>query len=360
MKQCTVWGVRKIIHIDMDAFFASVEQRDQPDLRGRPVAVGFSSGERGVVAAASYEARRFGVRSAMPATRANRLCPHLVWVKPDFHRYRAISRAMRDILSDYTDLIEPLSLDECFLDVTTNKPNIPYAARLADELRTRIRDELGLTASAGVAPVKFVAKIASDHRKPDGLTVIPPERVQAFLHPLPVERLWGVGPATARRLHHLGITRIADVVRRDPIWLTERLGKLGLWLHRLAHGDDPRPVKPHRERKSRGAERTFHADLETREAVEAILLPLSTEVLQGLVEAREQARCITLKVRYGDFTTITRSRTALRPFTTADEAHRALIALLDRTEVGDRPVRLVGVSFSHFDKRGPQLSLPLE
>ena len=251
---------RKIIHIDMDAFYASVEQRDHPELRGRPVAVGFSREARGVVAAASYEARRFGVHSAMPSVVARRLCPTLTFIKPDFNKYRAVSRQMRAILAEYTDLIEPLSLDECYLDVTENKQGIPYASRVAALLRRRIRDELGLTASAGVAPVKFVAKIASDHRKPDGLTVVPPEQVLAFIHPLPVSRLWGVGPATQRRLEAMGLERIGDVARHDRFELASRLGKQGLWLYRRAWGEDPRPIRPHRVRKSRGAEQASRTE----------------------------------------------------------------------------------------------------
>src|SRR5436853_6060171 len=237
---------RRIIHVDMDAFYASVEQRDDPALRGKPVAVGGPAESRGVVAAASYEARAFGVRSAMPMARAVRLCPPLVVVRPDFARYRTVSQQVMAILRSCTPLVEPLSLDEAYLDVTENLWGEPLATNIAKRIKERIRDELGLTASAGVAPNKFLAKIASGWQKPDGLTVIAPERVEQFLQQLPVETLWGVGPVTAKKLRAVGIARLVDVRSADRELLSRTVGSLGEWLVRLSHGDDPRPAVANR------------------------------------------------------------------------------------------------------------------
>jgi DNA polymerase-4 len=253
---------RRIIHLDMDAFYASVEQRDDPSLRGKPVAVGGSPQSRGVVAASSYEARKFGVRSAMPMSRAVRLCPDLLIVRPDFHRYRAVSQQVMAILRECTPLVEPLSLDEAYLDVTENLLGEPIATNVAKHLKKIIFEELALTASAGVAPNKFLAKIASGWQKPDGLTVIPPERVEQFLQKLPVEALWGVGPVTAKKLRALGIRRLVDVREIDEISLRKTVGSLAEWLKRLSHGDDPREVKPDRPWKSISAETTYAVDLE--------------------------------------------------------------------------------------------------
>ena len=247
---------RRIIHLDMDAFYASVEQRDDPSLRGKPVAVGGSPQSRGVVAASSYEARAFGVRSAMPMARAIRLCPDLVIVRPDFARYRAVSQQVMAILRSVTPLVEPLSLDEAYLDVTENSLREPLATNVAKYLKRRIHDELHLTASAGVAPNKFLAKIASGWKKPDGLTVIAPERVEAFLQKLPVEALWGVGPVTARKLRAIGIERLVDVRSADGELLRRTVGNLAEWLVQLSHGDDPRPVSPDRPHKSISGETT--------------------------------------------------------------------------------------------------------
>ncbi|MDX9719339.1 MAG: DNA polymerase IV [Myxococcota bacterium] len=351
--------IRKLIHIDMDAFYASVEQRDHPELRGKALAVGFAREARGVVAAASYEARVFGVRSAMPAARALRLCPSLQFIAPNFAKYSEVSAQMREILEEYTELIEPVSLDECYLDVTENKQGLQYATQVAQLLRRRIRQELGLTASAGVAPVKFVAKLASDQRKPDGLTVVPPERVLSFIHPLAVERLWGVGPVTQRRLHAMGLHRIGDVARCDRFELAKQLGKQGLWLHQLACGEDERPVWPERERKSRGAEQTFFEDLHRRDEVVQVLDGLLEEVFGAVLRQQEQPRCLTVKVRYDDFSTVSRAMTTPTAIDTLSAARRYVQELLARTEVGRRPVRLVGVSFSSFQRPGPQLQLPL-
>jgi DNA polymerase-4 len=334
---------RRIIHLDMDAFYASVEQRDDPALRGRPVAVGGPAEGRGVVAAASYEARTFGVRSAMPMAQARRLCPDLVVVRPDFARYRDASRRVMAILRSATPFVEPLSLDEAYLDVTENALGLTLGSEVALALKRRIRAELGLTASAGVAPNKFLAKIASGWRKPDGLTVIAPERVEAFLRQLPVEALWGVGPVTARKLHAIGITRLVELRTADPLVLAGAVGSLAEWLLRLAHGDDPRPVDPVRARKSVSAETTYGEDLRALPAMEAELVRLAARVAGTLARASLGARTVTLKVRYPDFVTVTRSRSVATLTADAADIARHAIALLRKTDAGQRPVRLLGV-----------------
>lgn len=352
--------MRRIVHVDMDAFYASVEQRDDPSLRGRPVVVGGSPDGRGVVAAASYEARTFGVRSAMASAKASRLCPDLVFVRPDFAKYKAVSGQLRAILDDYTDLVEPLSLDEAYLDVTHPKRDLGSATAIAKEIRQRVRDELHLTVSAGVGPSKLVAKIASDVRKPDGLTVVPPARVLAFLHPLPVERLWGVGPATAKRLHALGLVKIADVAAADPALLDAQLGSLGAWLYQLSLGHDDREVTAHRERKSRGAEETFAEDHVSRGPLLSTLREQCVEICAGLTRTGSRGRTVTLKIRYADFETVSRAETLAEPTDDAAEVFATASRLLDRTEAGTRPVRLVGVSVSGLVEgaRLPQLVLP--
>ena len=327
----------------MDAFYASVEQRDDPSLRGKPVAVGGSPEGRGVVAAASYEARTFGVRSAMPMARALRQCPELVIVRPDFARYRAASQRVMAILRECTPLVEPLSLDEAYLDVTGNLWGEPLASSIAKKLKARIREELGLTASAGVAPNKFLAKIASGWRKPDGLTVIAPERVESFLQELPVEALWGVGPVTAKKLRALGIQRLVDVRETDEVSLTNAVGSLAATLKRLSWGDDPREVKPGRPWKSISAETTYAEDLKHLNEMRSEVERLARRVAASLAKKNLQARSVTLKLRYSDFTTVTRSHTAGHPTCDpADFAARA-VALLERTDAARRPVRLLGV-----------------
>jgi DNA polymerase-4 len=335
-------ALRRIIHVDMDAFYASVEQRDDPGLRGRPVAVGGPPESRGVVAAASYEARAFGVRSALPMARALRLCPELVVVRPDFARYRAVSQQVFDILRSCTPLVEPLSLDEAYLDVTENLWGEPLATRVAKRLKERIREELRLTASAGVAPNKFLAKIASGWRKPDGLTVVPPERVESFLRELPVEALWGVGPVTARKLRAIGIARLVDVRAADAERLRRAVGGQADWLRQLARGEDPRPVQPHRPWKSLSSETTYAQDLLDPAAIREELARLARRTAAQLERRSLLARTVTIKVRYADFATITRSHTAA-PATRDPEriAARALV-LLEHTEAGARPVRLLG------------------
>jgi DNA polymerase-4 len=328
----------------MDAFYASVEQRDDPSLRGRPVVVGGSPESRGVVAAASYEARAFGVFSAMPMSRAVRLCPELVIVRPDFSRYKAASDKVFAIFREVTPLVEPLSLDEAYLDVTENAWGLPLGVEVARRLKSRIREETNLTASAGVAPNKFLAKIASGWRKPDGLTVIAPERVEAFLQGLPVEALWGVGPKTGDRLRRAGIVRLIDVRSADPEILRSVVGSWAEGLRRMSLGEDDRPVEPHHERKSVGCEETFARDLTDTERMRREIEALAERVADYLARKSLRARTVTLKLRYGNFETITRSHTQDPPTRAGEELSRRAVALLDRTEAASRSVRLLGVS----------------
>jgi len=334
--------VRRILHVDMDAFFASVEQRDKPELRGQPVAVG--GVHRGVVAAASYEARRFGVRSAIPMSRALRLCPNLKVVFPDFARYKAASQQVFAIFRQVTPLVEPLSLDEAYLDVTDNAWNEPLGVEVARRIKQQILAETGLTASAGVAPNKFLAKIASGWRKPDGLTVIAPERVERFLAALPIDALWGVGPVTAKKLRDAGMPRLLDVRSRSDAELAQVVGSFAGILRKLAQGEDDRPVEPNRERKSVGSENTFASDLTDKDRIAHEVRQLAKECSDWLARHKLFARTVTLKVRYDNFQTITRSETA--PFASADETQlaRRAIGLLEKTAAGQRPIRLLGVS----------------
>ncbi|MEZ4701390.1 MAG: DNA polymerase IV [Rhodothermales bacterium] len=338
---------RKIIHIDMDAFFASVEQRDDPSLRGKPVVVGGSPTGRGVVAAASYEARVYGIHSAMPARTALRLCPDLVFVRGDFARYREASTHMRRILTEYTALIEPLSLDECYLDVSDLPEGYPTATAVAREIRARIRDELNLTASAGVAPLKFVAKMASDYKKPDGLTVVPPEKLLAFLHPLKVAKLPGVGPATESYLNENGIFTIGDLAALTPERVDGMFGKYGRRLWERSNGIDEGQVRTYRKRKSRSAERTFAQDLVHRPEMHRMLESLAARVCQEMTRDALLARTVRIKVRYRDFTTFTRATTLFDA--TADEGlvSRVAIALLDLVAPA-QPVRLLGVGLANL------------
>ena len=334
---------RRIIHLDMDAFYASVEQRDEPSLRGKPLAVGGSPQSRGVVAACSYEAREFGVRSAMPMARAVRLCPELQIVRPDFAKYRTASQKVMAILRECTPLVEPLSLDEAYLDVTENSWGEPLATVVAKKLKKEIFEQLQLTASAGVAPNKFLAKIASGWQKPDGLTVIAPGRVEQFLQKLPVEALWGVGPVTARKLRTLGIEKLVDVREFDEAALRKAVGSLADWLKRLSHGDDPREVKPNRPWKSISAETTYPEDLEQLAEMRAEVDRLARRVAASLEKKNLYARAVTLKLRYSDFTTVTRSHTAAAPTRAPAEFAARAVALLERTDAARRPVRLLGV-----------------
>ncbi len=336
-------STRRILHIDMDEFYASVEQRDNPALRGRPVAVGGSPEGRGVVAAASYEARRFGVRSAISMAKAVRLCPPLIIVRPDFAKYKAASTAVFSLFRSVTPLVEPLSLDEAYLDVTENAWNEPIATRVAQRLKAEIREATGLTASAGVAPNKFLAKIASGWKKPDGLTVIRPDRVEPFLCQLPVDALWGVGPVTAKKLRARGIERLVDVRRADPAALTEAVGQLAAWLRQLADGIDDRPVVPNRETKSSGSENTYAEDLTEGSRIRDEIAGMARSNAAWLERRRLFARTVTIKVRYSDFSTVTRSHTAVATRDETAIVSRA-VQLVDKTDAGRRPVRLLGVS----------------
>ncbi len=327
----------------MDAFYASVEQRDDPTLKGKPVAVGGSPTGRGVVAAASYEARAFGVHSAMSMAHAVRLCPLLVIVRPDFQKYRAASNAVFEIFREVTPLVEPLSLDEAYLDVTDNSWGEMLATNVAKRVKAAIRERTRLTASAGVAPNKFLAKVASGWKKPDGLTVISPDRVEAFLQQLPVDALWGVGPVTAKKLRARGIERLVDVRAADDRLLRDAVGSMADWLKQLSLGIDDRPVTPHREAKSSGSENTYPEDLTDSATIREEIADMAGHAVAWLARKDLMARTVTIKVRYADFTTITRSHTAAP---TRDEAaiRTRALALVDKTAAGTRPVRLLGVS----------------
>jgi DNA polymerase IV len=336
---------RKIIHVDMDAFYASVEQRDNPGLRGKPVAVG-GSRERGVVAAASYEARKFGVRSAMPSVTAKRKCPDLIFVKPRFEVYREVSRQIRAIFAEYTPIVEPLSLDEAYLDVTENLKGVASATQIAEEIRARIRAETRLTASAGVSYNKFLAKIASDYRKPDGLFVITPKMGQAFVEALSVAKFHGVGPATAAKMNRLGIETGLDLRARTLPFLQQHFGKSGPFFYWIARGVDDRPVRADRIRKSLGAENTFPDDLFAFEAARDALRSIIEKVWRHCAGAGVRGRTVTLKVKYADFRQITRSHTSAAFIATRAELEQLALALLGPIFPAQRGIRLLGVTLS--------------
>jgi DNA polymerase-4 len=343
---------RKILHVDMDAFYASVEQRDDPSLRGKPVVVAWR-GARSVVCAASYEARTFGVRSAMPAVRAERLCPQAVFVPPDFVRYKAVSKQVREIFARHTDLIEPLSLDEAYLDVTRTFTNLPSATDTARAIRAAIREETGLTASAGVAPNKFLAKIASDWNKPDGLFVIRPHQVEAFLAPLPVGRLPGVGKVMEGKLAELGVATVTDLRRVGEAMLEQRFGRWGRRLHELAHGIDDHPVQPERPTMQISAEDTFERDLRLSE-LESHIRRLAEKAWAGYEKERATpqgriARTVVLKLKTRDFRILTRSLTPPEPPASLAELADIACALRERVDLPSRTLyRLVGVGLSGF------------
>jgi DNA polymerase-4 len=360
-------ATRKIIHVDMDAFFASVEQRDDPALRGRPVAVGGSSG-RGVVAAASYEARVFGVRSAMPSVTAKRRCPELVFVKPRFDAYKAVSDQIRAIFERYTPLIEPLSLDEAYLDVSGDPSGSGSATATAEAIRAAIRAETGLTASAGVSYNKFLAKLASDQNKPDGICVITPARGAAFVAALPVSRFHGVGPATARRMEALGILTGADLADRPLAFLQAHFGKSADYYWRAARGVDDRPVRVNRIRKSVGAERTFDTDCRDEAALHAALEPVIEAAWTRILRAQARGRTVTLKVKYSDFRIITRAKSLARPIGDRSMLADAAEALLRSVLPVPLGVRLLGLTLSALEREPaedagapavPQLGLAL-
>ncbi|MGR8920845.1 MAG: DNA polymerase IV [Gammaproteobacteria bacterium] len=343
-------ATRKIVHVDMDAFYASVEQRDNPELRGRPVIVAWR-GRRSVVCAASYEARPFGVHSAMPASRAERLCPDAVFVPPDFTRYRKVSAEVRAIFGRYTDLIEPLSLDEAYLDVTQNKAGLPTATAVARQIRAAIRTETGLDASAGVAPNKFLAKIASDWRKPNGLFVIRPHEVADFLVPLPVRKLPGVGKRTEENLHALGITTVGELRARPEAELAIRFGKFGRRLHELARGIDPSPVRAHQLRKSLSAETTFENDRRLDELA-PVLDGLAERVWGQLDPRGREPQTVVLKLKTSEFRIITRSLTPPRPPASATDLGRTAVSLLERVDLPPSTrYRLAGVGLANFRER---------
>jgi DNA polymerase-4 len=346
---------RKIVHVDMDAFYASVEQRDDPALRNRPVVVAWK-GKRSVVCAASYEARQFGVRSAMPAVTAERLCPHAVFVPPDFTRYKAVSRAVREIFQRHTDLIEPLSLDEAYLDVTINKTNLPTATKVAIAIRQQIREELNLTASAGVAPNKFLAKIASDWRKPDGLFVIQPSDLEAFLPPLPVGRIPGVGKVTETRMKQIGIHTAGDLQTFDLATLELHFGRYGARLYDLARGIDHSPVIPDRPTKSISAEDTFEQDIPLSQT-DDLIRRLAEKVWTASRREPRIARTVVLKLKTKEFNIHTRSHTPPTPPASLEELTAIALDLRDRVDLGpNRLFRLVGVGLSNFRESEPSIS----
>ncbi len=358
--------VRKIIHIDMDAFYASVEQRDDPALHGKPVVVGGSPQGRGVVAAASYEARKFGIRSAMPAAHALRLCPEIVFIRPRFDVYKQVSLQIRAIFHEYTDLVEPLSLDEAYLDVTGNKKDIPSATLIAREIKQGIRDRTGLTASAGVSFNKFLAKIASDLRKPDGLAIIHPEKAAGFIARLPIGKFHGIGAATEAKMHRLGIRNGADLLAWSKWDLNKHFGKVGTFYYNIARAIDERPVRTERIPKSIGKEKTFTRDVDSVEWLTGFLATLSEKVAERLQREEAEARTVTLKLRYDNFDSLTRSFTPGHLISDAHEIAKIAARLLKETEAGQRKVRLVGVTVSGFERvdgsgrEGQQMSLPLE
>jgi DNA polymerase IV len=352
---------RKIIHVDMDAFYASVEQRDNPDLRGKPVAVG-GPRERGVVAAASYEARKFGVRSAMPWVTAKRQCPDLIFVKPRFEVYKAVSQQIREIFAEHTPVIEPLSLDEAYLDVTENLQNIPLARDVALGIRARIKEVTGLNASAGISYNKFLAKLASDHRKPNGQYVITPEMGPAFVEPLPVGKFHGIGPATSAKMNALGLYTGLDMRNQSLEFMQTNFGKAGSYYYWISRGVDEREVRANRIRKSVGAENTFSIDLTEFDAMVAELQPLIDRVWRHCADKGSRDRSVTLKVKFNDFEIITRSRSVPAAVSSRDDLERLSISLLKNEMPLAKPVRLLGVSLSSLlgdEQEEPQLGLPI-
>ncbi|MBB4123671.1 DNA polymerase IV [Martelella radicis] len=353
--------IRKIIHVDMDAFYASVEQRDNPDLRGKPVAVG-GSAARGVVAAASYEARAFGVRSALPSVTAKRRCPDLVFVKPRFDVYRSVSAQIHQIFAEHTDLIEPLSLDEAYLDVTENKQAIAFATEIATIIRARIKEVTGLNASAGISYCKFLAKMASDLNKPNGQAVITPKMGPVFVADLAVKKFHGVGPATAEKMQRLGIVTGADLREKSLTFLRDNFGKSGSWYYRISRGIDERPVQPNRPRKSIGAEDTFATDIFELESARAELIPLAEKVWRHAENKQVSGRTVTLKVKYADFQQITRSRSVGQSMRSASEIVEIASVLLTELFPVQKGIRLLGITLSSLGEssdgiREPQMSL---
>jgi DNA polymerase IV len=341
--------LRKIIHIDMDAFYASVEQRDNVEYRNKPIAVGGApEGRGGVVAAASYEARKFGVRSAMPSKRARQLCPELIFVRPRFAVYQEVSAKIREIFRRYTDIIEPLSLDEAYLDVTEDKLNIGSAIDIATLIRKEIFDELHLTASAGISINKFVAKIASDINKPNGQTFIGPSKIESFMETLPVEKFYGVGKVTAQRMKNMGLHTGADLKRLTEEEMKKRFGKAGQFFYKIVRGIDDREVHSHRETKSIGAEDTFPYDLETESEMFQELDKIATIVHGRLLKYKMKARTVTVKIKYSTFKSVTRSHSFIEPIDDRDIIYKTSCELLCASGLDDVKIRLLGISLSNF------------
>jgi DNA polymerase IV len=340
--------MRKIIHIDMDAFFAAVEQLDNPELRGKPVAVG-GSGVRHVVSAASYEARKFGVRSAMPSVTAKKLCPELIFVRHRFERYNELSDRVFEIFKHYTDLVEPLSIDEAFLDVTTDKKNIGSATLIAKEIKKEIKERTGLTASAGISFNKFLAKIASEIKKPDGLFVIKPSEAEKFIEDLLIEKFYGIGKVTAERMHRLGIHKGSDLKKWTLPDLIRNFGKAGKFYYDIVRGIDDRPVETEFERKSIGTELTYEKDLTTSFEVIAELYKIEKELMERLENAGKTGKTITLKVKFSDFTQITRSKTLRHYIKDFDTLHREVTEIRKSLELEGTRIRLLGVSVSNLE-----------
>ncbi len=354
--------LRKIIHIDMDAFFASVEQRDFPELRGKAIAVGGNE-QRGVIATASYEARKYGIGSAMSSVIAKRKCPHLIFVKPRFNVYKEVSNQIREIFNEYTDLVEPLSLDEAYLDVTHNLKNIEIATDIANEIKQKIKDRTNLTASAGVSFNKFLAKVASDVNKPDGIFVITPKMAESFMEQLPIKKFHGIGKVTAERMQMMGIHTGSDLKNMDLEKLRREFGKSGQYYYNIVRGLDFREVNPTRIRKSTGSETTFLEDLETISELESALTPLMEEVWNWSMKTSIYGRTITVKIKYNDFTVTTKSKTASFSIKDKNLYTEICYDLLNESFNMQKPVRLLGVSISNLDNEhflGKQLMIPFK
>jgi DNA polymerase-4 len=349
--------MRKIIHVDMDAFYASVEQRDNAQYRGKPVVVGGLPEERGVVAAASYEARRYGIHSAMPSRTAVQRCPDLIFLRPRFDVYHDVSEQIREIFQHYTDLVEPLALDEAYLDVTENKHARPSATLIAREIKSRILAETELTASAGVSVNKFLAKVASSMHKPDGLFVIPPENAEVFVERLAIEKFYGVGPVTADKMRKLGIYTGADLKRWSEQELVHLFGKAGTYYFQIARGVDDRVVEANRIRKSIGVEESFAEDLSDRASVLSALDQIASGLEKRAAKSQSRGRTLTLKVKYSNYQTVTRSKTLGSPITSAQQIKELACELLSATAVAERRARLLGLSLSNFDQDNHESAL---
>ena len=347
--------IRKILHIDMDAFYASVEQRDNPELIGKPLAVGGSK-ERGVVAAASYEARKYGVKSAMPSALAYRKCPQLIFIKPRFEAYKEASQQIREVFEEYTDLVEPLALDEAYLDVTENKFDMEFAMDIATEIKQKIKDKTGLTASAGISYNKFLAKIASDYNKPDGFYVITPSMAEKFIEKLPIEKFFGVGKVTAKKMHLKGIFTGANLKRKSEQQLTQWFGKAGGYYYNISRGIDNRKVNPNRIRKSLGAERTYEADITTKEEMVENINRIAEILIKRIEKAGGAGKSLTLKVKYGDFKQITRSKT-MSDILTNQQIKDVGILLLDSIPDIEKGIRLIGLQTANFDQENKDVFL---